>query len=367
MRTPFLCACAALAPITGAAQEAAPADGLARARAVYASADRDGNARLTLQEVRDRQIAVTDREFREEDFDRDGAWSLEEFTVHYRTILLRSGGRPAADLEAEVVRVLALRRARTVDESRSRQGPAAGRLADRTDPAWGATPESLELDARIERALSDLQDRAAGRGAVRADFDRVRALWNERLTLVRGLGDASSATAELGARFLRALDGLEARARAGSVARGEFVGLRAAWDARSRRVVTPEEPKAGAPSARADDRAAGPTIETRFERGLAEVEAKVFARVATRADWAALRELVPDRARRLVQGAGSLLPSTDDVRVVRTVAELNEVLDRMELRASNGSIGRTDFQELRARLTPEKPRESGPSDREPRR
>ncbi len=356
-----------LAPIGFAVQVPAPTNGLARVRALYAAADLDGNSRLTLQELRDRQITVSEGEFRDEDADRDGAWSREEFTVHYRAILARSGERPAADLEAEVVRVLALRRARTVDETRGRQGPAAGRLARPIDPSLGATPEILALDVRLERALADLEDRAAGRGAVREDFDRVRGLWNERLTCVRSLGESSSGTADLGARFLRALDALEARARAGSVARAEFAELRSTWAARPRRTVTPEIPTAGRSGpAKPEDPAAGQGIEARFERALAELEVKVFARVATRVEWSGLHDLTLERARHLVQGASPEVPTAADPRVVRSAAELREALDRMEQRAGAGSIARSDFLELRLRLASTKSKEPGPSDRDAR-
>jgi len=359
MRTPLLLAWLCVAPIAFAAQAPTPTNGLARARALFSSADLDGNSRLTPQELRDRQIAVTDREFRDEDMDRDGSWSRDEFTVHYRAMLARSGERAAADFEAELVRILALRRARTVDESRGRHGPAVGRLAVRVDPASGATPEILELDARLERAITDLEDRAAGRGAVRGDFDRVRGLWNDRLTRVRILGEPVSETADQGVRFLRALDGLEARARAGSVARNHFAELRSIWDARPRRVVTREVSAEEAP--RPVERADPASIEARFDRALADLEARVFARVATRDHWHGLHELLPERARRVVQGSSPAEPSSADSRVVRVTAELRQALDRMESLAGLGTLARSDFQDLRSRLTAEKAKGPGPS------
>jgi len=358
MRIRILLAWTCLASQTFAAQAPEPSNTLAGARAAFASTDRDGDARLALGELRASLPALTEAEFAEGDADRDGTWSRDEHTVHYRTRLAREGKRPAADLETEVVRILALRRARTVDESRLRGGPAAGRLAKPPDPAHGATPELLDLDARIQRALSDLQDRAAGRGAVAEDFERVRGLWNERVTRVRALEDPSPAGADVAGRFARALDALQAKARAGSVARAEFAELEAAWAARPRRIVTAEKP--------AEARDTLP-VEARFERALAELEARVFARAATRGDWAKVRDLVPERARRLVGGTAVTPPPADDPRVVRAATDLVQSLDRMEQRAVAGSIARSDFQALRAQLAPQARRDPAPSARDARR
>lgn len=358
MRIRILLAWTCLAPQTFAAQAPEPSNTLAGARALFASADHDGDARLALGEVRAGSPSLTEAQFAEGDADRDGFWSRDEHTVHYRTSLARQGQRPAADLEAEVVRILALRRARTVDEARPRGGPAAGRLARPADPAQGATPELLDLDARIRRALSDLEDRAAGRGAVAEDFERVRGLWNERLTRVRALEDPLPAGADVAGHFARALDSLQAKARAGSVARAEFAELEAAWAARPRRLATAETP----PEARGSL-----PVEARFERALAELEARVFARAATRGDWAKVRDLVPERARRLVGGTSAALPPADDPRVARVATELSLSLDRMEQRAGAGSIARSDFQALRAQLAPETRPAPAPSARDGRR
>ncbi|MCY2960037.1 MAG: hypothetical protein NTY35_07710 [Planctomycetota bacterium] len=363
MRIPRLLAWLFLAPIALATPAGEPSNGLARARALFSAADRDGDARLALPELRDRLFAVTEREFRDEDADRNGSWSREEFTVYYRNLLVRTGERPAADLEAEVVRLLALRRARTVDESRPRPGPAASRLAWPVDPTSGVPPEIVELDVRLERALADLEDHAAGKGAVREDFERVRGLWNERVTRIRALGEPSPGPADVPARFLQALDVLAGKARAGSVPRAEFAQLRAAWEARPLRPVTGPKPPGDKPR----DPLPAASIEARFDRALAELEAKTFARAAARADWAAVQELVPERARRLVQGPGSDLPAADDPRVVRTAGDLRTAIERMEQLAGAGSIARSDFAGLRGRLTTGARQELGPSERGARR
>lgn len=329
------------------------------ARALFSSADRDGDGRLTPVELSERRIAVAESEFRDQDADKDGAWSRDEFTVHYRSIVIRSGERPAADLEAEVVRVLALRRAGTCGDKSARPGPAVARISVVADPASCATPEILELDARIERAIRDVEDRAAGRGAVRADFDRVRGPWNERVTIVRALGDASAAGADVSARFSRALDALEARARAGSIPRAQFAELRAAWSARPRRAEPVKTFDAADPRASVGD--------PRFERALTDLEARVHARIATPADWGALREATTDAARRAVQGADATPPRADDPRVVRSSSELLTVIDRLEKRASAGTITRVDFAELRALAAVPMRTAPAPGDRDTRR
>jgi len=343
-------ACAALAG-SAAAQAPNPTNGLTRARAVFTAADRDANGRLTLDELRANQMAVTEREFTGEDFDRDGAWSRDEFTVHFRTLLARSGERPSADLDAEVVRVLGLRRARTVDEARGRPGPGAGRTTNSAvptgsppQPAKGPQPPdstagAADLDARIEAALTDLETKALARQATRAEFARVRGLWNERTAGASRDVPPGSPQDAVAARFARALDALEARARAGVVTRTEFADLRSAWAARARRAVTSGKPADPAPD----------SIEARFERALAELEAKAFARSATRADWQRVKDLLVERARRAVQGGTATPPPADDPRVTSLATELRAALDALEQAAAEGRLTRAAFQELRTR------------------
>jgi len=319
-----------------AGQAGEPGNGLARARADFAAADRDKDGRVTFTELRERRIVVSEAEFQTEDVDRSGTWSRDEFTVQFRSALVRTGRSPAADLEAEVARVLGLRRARTVDAARAGQGPAAGRLVV---GAHGATPDLLELDAKAERALADLEDRAAGRGAVRADFERVRSAWNERTSRARELDASGVVGTDPSPRFLGALDVLEARARAGSVPRAEFASLRAAWAERPRRARDPAPPSAARDAS---------SIEARFELALTTLEAKALVGPTEAADWTRVGELVVDRVRRSVQGAEPALPAVDDPRVVRATAELRDVLARLERRGREDALTRADFDGVRA-------------------
>lgn len=340
-------------PLTAVRAEE-PANGLARARGDFAAADRDKDGLVTFTELRERRIVVSEAEFRAEDVDVSGAWSREEFTVQFRAALVRTGRCPAADLEAEVARVLGLRRARTVDAARSGHGPASGRLVV---GAYGATPDLLELDARAERALADLEDRASGRGAVRGDFERVRSAWNERTSRARALDGAAVVGTDPTARFLGALDALEARARAGSVPRAEFAALRAAWADRPRRALDPTPPSAAR---------AGTSIEARFEFALASLEAKALVGATEPAAWTPLGDLVVERVRRSVQGAESALPPIDDARVLRATAELRDVLARLERRSREGALTRVDFEAVRA-LYPSAAKRAdapGPSERD---
>lgn len=330
------------------------ANDLARARTDFATADRDGDGRVTFTELRERRIVVSEAEFRAEDADLSGAWSRDEFTVQFRSSLMRAGRRPASDLEADVARVLGLRRAKTVDAARSGHGPAAGRLVA---GAYGATPDILELDAKVERALADLEDRASGRGAVRPDFERVRRAWNERMSRSRALDGVATLGPDPSPRFLGALDALEVRARAGSVPRAEFATLRAAWGERPRRALDPEVPS----KARE-----GISIEARFEHALATLEGKARARATGSVDWTRVADLVVERVRRSVQGAEPTLPPVDDPRVARATAELRDLLANLERRAQEGALTQTDFARVRA-LYPsgEKPlNPPGPSERD---
>jgi len=337
---------------TGQAGELA--NGLTRARTDFATADRDKDGRVTFTELRERRIVVSEVLFRAEDADLSGAWSRDEFTVQFRAALVRAGHRPASDLEAEVARVLGLRRAKTVDAARSGHGPALARLGA---GAYGATPDLLELDAKAERALADLEDRASGRGAVRTDFERARGAWNERMTSARALDGATPAGSDPSPRFLGALEALEAQARAGSVPRGEFAALRAAWAERPRRALDPKPPSAAREAT---------SIEARFELALAALEVKALARTTESADWTRVGDLVVERVRRFVQGAEPTAPPADDPRVARATAELRDRLASLERRAREGALTRVDFEGVRAlypsgekRITP-----PAPSDRD---
>jgi hypothetical protein len=356
-----LLALVALTP-PAAAQAQVPAkgqaNGLDRARAIFAAADRDANGRLTLDELRANRLAVTEREFTGEDHDGDKVWSRDEFTVHFRTLLARSGERPSADLDAEVVRVLGLRRVRTVDEARGKPGPGAGRSTggstpapvrsvvpagprSRVEPAPGRDSAPLvagDKDAQIEQALAELESKSVAREATRADFARVRDLWTERSSAVQREGPAGAPPDPVVARFARALDALEARARAGAVTRADFADLRAAWAARARRAVIDKKPAENAPA----------SIEARFDQALAELEAKAFARGATRADWQRVKDLLVERARRAVQGPESTPPAADDPRVKVREAELAKALEALETANAEGRLTRAGFQEFRA-------------------
>ncbi|MBL8863891.1 MAG: hypothetical protein JNK02_18020 [Planctomycetes bacterium] len=229
--TLFLVAWGVLTPLP-----AAPSQDLAAARAAFAAADRDADGRLTLAEALAHGQARSVPEFRTGDADGDGAWSRDEFVVQFRAKLVAAGVKPGQDLESEASRILGLRRVRAVEESRQAAGPAASRLWTRGEPL-----ALLDLDAQFERALRDLEDHAAGRGAVRADFERVRVLWNERTSRIRALAGPDVVLVDPTARILRELVHLEARARAGSVPRAAFAPLRAAWADRPR-LAAPQGP-----------------------------------------------------------------------------------------------------------------------------
>jgi hypothetical protein len=315
---------AALAAPAVALQEAKPvvAATLERAHRTFQAADRNADGRIERAELELARVKVTGEEFAVRDLDGNAYWSRDEFVLWYRGLLIANRHRPAADLEAEATRILVIQRTRPV-------APAAA---------------PVDQEARLGRALEDLERKALARGATREDFTAVRTMWEERLAATQPQTPPEELEV-LKTKVGRALADLEARAAEGKVTREEFTQLRQALLTRARAAAT--KPDAPQPTAEkpAQDAPATPAIEARFAQALEDLEAKALARQATREQFGAVRELLVTRARRAAQGEGA---ATGDAATALEAE--TQALQRLEIRALAGQVTREDFVEFRGLL-----------------
>ena len=324
-RTPYAALLlAALAAPAVALQEAKPvvAATLERARRTFQAADRNADGRIERAELELARVKVTGEEFAVRDLDGNTYWSRDEFVLWYRGLLIANRQRPAADLEAEATRILVIQRTRPV-------APAAA---------------PVDQEARLGRALEDLERKALARGATREDFTAVRTMWEERLAATQPQTPPEELEV-LKTKVARALADLETRAAEGKVTREEFTQLRQALLTRARAAAT--KPDAPQPTAEkpAQDAPATPAIEARFAQALEDLEAKALARQATREQFGAVRELLVTRARRAAQGEGA---ATGDAATALEAE--TQALQRLETRALAGQVTREDFVEFRGLL-----------------
>jgi len=156
-------ACALAQTAAPAQTPAAPANSLVRARALWTELDRDRDGRLSAEE-RARLAAPSAAALATQDLDRDGLLSADEFVLGFRELLRTQGQLPAPDLEAEVARLQALRRAAAANA-----GPAPLSVLRRQATGTSAA-ECQRLLAELERAL------LVERPDVRAAQSRLREL-----------------------------------------------------------------------------------------------------------------------------------------------------------------------------------------------
>ena len=332
-----LCAATLVLPAVAAqdvTQEAKPvaAATLERARRTFQAADRNADGRIERAELELARVKVTAVEFAARDLDGNNYWSRDEFVLWYRGLLIANRQRPAADLETEATRILAIQRTRPV------------------------TPAGAPVDqeARLARALEDLERKALARGATREDFTAVRTMWEERLAATQPQTPPEELEL-LKTKVARALADLETRAAEGKVTREEFTQLRQALLTRARAAAPKREGAAGQPETTnpaAPQETAGkpaeeaapatPALEARFAQALEELETKALARQATREQFAAVREQLVARARRAAKEG-----ATNDTTIIETQTQ---ALERLETRALAGQVTREDFVEFRGLL-----------------
>lgn len=151
-------------------------ESLAEVQALFRRVDVDRDGRLDLREGDHGGIDWTRQAA--SDFDRDGAFDLEEFVVARQRELARSGRLAAPNLVAESTRIQALWRARTAQLERERASSAAAddtatRLARLLGPAPtpGPLPGARAPSASggpAQARLSEALDSSAAQTAERA-------------------------------------------------------------------------------------------------------------------------------------------------------------------------------------------------------
>ena len=326
-----LCAATLVLPAV-AAQEVTPearpiaAATLERARRTFQAADRNADGRIERAELELARVKVTAVEFAARDLDGNTYWSRDEFVLWYRGLLIANRQRPAADLETEATRILAIQRTRPVT------------------PANPVAPAAAPVDqeARLGRALEDLERKALARGATREDFTAVRTMWEERLAATQPQTPPEE-LALLKTKVARALADLETRAAEGKVTREEFTQLRQALLTRARAAAPQETAQKETGQQPAEEAAPGtPALEARFAQALEDLETKALARQATREQFAAVREQLVARARRAAKEG-----ATNDTTIIETQTQ---ALERLETRALAGQVTREDFVAFRGLL-----------------
>lgn len=190
----------------------------ARAAAAWSHWDADRSGRISLAEAQAGGIDVP--LFERGDENADGSWSRCEFIVQYAERSQRAGIGIAADLEAEIARIQALRKARHLAGARivcDGSGPAAVRLAHAR-----VTP--------LSAALADLQARAARGTMTRESVTHARALLAAQADARAGQASQTQKSRELAAwtEVQRELDRVENGVRAPREARASVEGLRSA-------------------------------------------------------------------------------------------------------------------------------------------
>ena len=245
MKQHLVAACIAFSPALARAmrpapmQQSAPSNSLSRVLSVFAVCDADHDGKVSAEESR--AIPVTPEQLAKDDLDGDGTWSRDEFTLYYRAKLIAGGQTLAADLDAEVARIQALKRVRVVEEAR-KQGKEAADGRGEVEP----------VRVRFEKALGDLEKNAATRKAKPEDFRRLR-----NLVILNGRSapesPSGSATPTTNARVLQALDRIEKRAATGQFSREDFDALRT--------LVTTPPPPAGPARDRIPPGGAAPPVK----------------------------------------------------------------------------------------------------------
>ncbi len=203
---------------------------LGRAVAVFSAADLNHDGKLSPEETR--SIPVSAETFASEDADRDGFWSRDEFLLSYRKQLVATRQPVAADLDAEVTRILALKRVEAVDPSKKPKCETSARSAD-----------ASYVNQRFEATLSEVESKCAAGRASREDFQRLRNLVVLNGRAASRISEAPSASSQ--GAMLAAIDRAEKRAAQGLDAKDDFLALREACTAGP--TLRPVKPAAPSP------------------------------------------------------------------------------------------------------------------------
>ena len=155
--------------LVGGASAQATGVTLGKVRATFSKADTNGDALLSRAEAA--AAGIPSRDMQRMDADKSGSLSGEEFIVYYSQLLSRAGRSSAKDLEAEVKRINAARRAAQQKKDQDRKDKAR---ADKK-----ASDQARADQARADKKASDQaradQARADKKASDQARIDQARA------------------------------------------------------------------------------------------------------------------------------------------------------------------------------------------------
>jgi len=181
---------------TGFAQSQAPSHDLKSAQAFFTRGDSDGNGQLSLRETT--SMGITQRQAASYDANGDGSIQKSEFYVAYRKMAIAGGETTNSDLDNEVARILAARKAAKDKTDAETRAQKSKRLKDIQDKA------DAETRAQKAKRLKDIQDKADA---------ETRAQKSKRLKDIQDKADAET-RAQKAKRLKDAKDKADAKARA---------------------------------------------------------------------------------------------------------------------------------------------------------
>ena len=321
------------------AQRGEPVNSLARARATFDATDSNKDGKVSFEELKSNAMPIQKADFDTQDNDKDGTWSRDEFVVYYRQVLVSGGQRAGDDLEGEVARIQALRKAKAAESGAKNGARANAQKTPKVNP-----PEPANLEDRLARAIDDLEKRAAARQATRDDFERVRGAMLDRAKMAGAVDPAGEA--DIQARFAAALEALEKNARLGNYSREEFTGLRATLIKRGREAAKTVGDVVTVPAQPANPAAQQADIEGRLQHALDELEKKAEARQATREDFNRVRDLYTQRAKAAMTAGDASTVAEENALAVKFAT----AIDELEKQAAAGNWSREQFNTLRQGL-----------------
>lgn len=148
-KTLFLILTATTFATTGLAQRQAPVHDLNRAGAVFRTADANHNGVLSVAEAR--RQGLERAQFQAFDANANGAIDQNEFMVAFRRMTLDKGGRVADDLDKEVTRIMAKRKAEAEKRAAEERAKEARKKQIRKQDARKKDARKKDADKPVER------------------------------------------------------------------------------------------------------------------------------------------------------------------------------------------------------------------------
>ncbi len=305
------------APAHAQKQRGDSLESLQQARKTFAIADADMNGSLSMREAS--VAGIPSREFSTRDSDMSKAWDVEEFLLYYHDLLVNSGKEPAADLIAEVKRIVAeraaaakriseaqaaadlRRRARERLRDRSTTGSLSGD-EDAADGASSGTANQESISEKLRRAREALKDRSVRAKSSREAYEQTAGGLAERARGAAGSGgeEASEDDADehWATKLRRARAALEQRAKDGAWSRDQL-------QAADRRLIE----RARAAEQGVDLTALPASVRSKYERALVALSDRAEAGGWTREKYDSELQEVLSRAKAELVAGGQASPA----------------------------------------------------------